>query len=220
MLFSRLKTILHLVAEGEYKPVFGDVWGVNIHELWQVAIALPNCLRISSHCLKKQEKWEKIRSIRKPQPVYIGVCLLSFGWEIRHCCLDYKSITKIITDIIWNWKVAKFLSVHSVSYVCMIKRMIIIYKSFRTRRLLCVYSSWVSVSGISVGARRSWNGYKRFRTRAATRTINWGGKYSYIAVLPDGFLFKSNSNFSICKESCRVQQQYMNIRTPPPTSPN
>ena len=46
-----------------------------------------------------------------------------------------------------------------------------------------------------------------------TRTlIGWGGGvYSYIHVLPDEFLFKSNSNFLIWKEIFWAKHEYINI---------
>ena len=52
--------------------------------------------------------------------------------------------------------------------------------------------------------------------RAVARTLigGGGGVYSYIHVLPDKFLFKSNSNWSIWNEICRAKHEYMNIHPP------
>ena len=58
---------------------------------------------------------------------------------------------------------------------------------------------------------------------AVARTLiggGGGGVYSYIHVLPDEFLLKSNSNLSIWKETSRAEHEYMNNPPPPPTPIN
>ena len=51
------------------------------------------------------------------------------------------------------------------------------------------------------------------RRRVVTRTLI-GGVYSYIHVLVDEFLFKSNLNCWFWKEICRAKHEYMNINAP------
>jgi hypothetical protein len=48
--------------------------------------------------------------------------------------------------------------------------------------------------------------------RAVARPITGGGAYSYIRVLPDGFLLKVIV-FTVC------EHEYMNIHPPPPPPP-
>ena len=53
-------------------------------------------------------------------------------------------------------------------------------------------------------------------TAVARTLIGGGGVYSYIHVLSDEFLLKSNSNLSIWKETSRAEHEYMNKHPPPP----
>ena len=53
--------------------------------------------------------------------------------------------------------------------------------------------------------------------RAVARAlIGGGGVYSYIRVMPDGFLLKSVVFKLISKEISRADHEYMNIHPPPP----
>ena len=55
------------------------------------------------------------------------------------------------------------------------------------------------------------------QTRAVARAlIGGGGVYSYIRVMPDGFLLKSVVFKLISKEISRADHEYMNIHPPPP----
>ena len=57
--------------------------------------------------------------------------------------------------------------------------------------------------------------FRETANRDVTGTlIGGGGVYSYIHVLPDEFLFKSNSNSSLLKETRRAEHEYVNIHTP------
>ena len=57
--------------------------------------------------------------------------------------------------------------------------------------------------------RASLKAKKRRRTRTVARPIGGGGVYSYVRVLPDGFLLKAIV-FTVCEHEC------MNIPPPPP----
>ena len=50
--------------------------------------------------------------------------------------------------------------------------------------------------------------------RAVARALIGGGGYSYIRVMPDGFLLKSVVFKLISKEISRAQHEYMNIHPP------
>ena len=50
---------------------------------------------------------------------------------------------------------------------------------------------------------------------ASAFPIGGGGVYSYIRVLPDGFLLKSVVFNIISKEICRAEHKYMNIHPTP-----
>ena len=58
--------------------------------------------------------------------------------------------------------------------------------------------------------------------RAVARALIWGGggggvySYSYIRVMPDGFLLKSVVFKLISKEISQAEHEYMNIHPPPP----
>ena len=59
----------------------------------------------------------------------------------------------------------------------------------------------------------------RHSPRGVTRALIWGGGgrgvYSYIRVLPDGFLLKSIVFNFISKEIRRAEHEYMNMPPPP-----
>ena len=50
--------------------------------------------------------------------------------------------------------------------------------------------------------------------RAVPRALIGGGVYSYIRVMPDGFLLKSVVFKLISKEISRAEHEYMNIHPP------
>ena len=54
--------------------------------------------------------------------------------------------------------------------------------------------------------------------RAETTTLigEGGDVYSYIDVLPDEFLIKSNLNSSVWKKIRRPEHEYLNVQLPPP----
>ena len=59
------------------------------------------------------------------------------------------------------------------------------------------------------------NNFVRAVARALIGGGGGGGVYSYIRVMPDGFLLKSVVFMLISKEISRAYHEYMNIHPPP-----